>query len=408
MHAANRHRFPRMRWLVVALIVALPRTVTAQPEAPVPTPPPESPTPPSPREGTAPDQLLDPYAGSTTKTEDGDRRTGEPVPGGLGWLPPDFEPEETDKPEPGRRSGAAAKPVLLGFGALYGATMGLALTGPEDRFGEIPRSSYLTATLGAGMGMAVAYWSLRNHPQSSSQAMTIAWGGLWGGLTTVLIADVWTGVDDTGINEVVKSAALGGILGMGLGIWYTGNHDPSMGDIALVNSLGLYGVGAGIALADVLEPPTSEAYAINAGVGAVTGLALGAWLSRRWQPSATQVRLVDLGVVAGGLLPWLVAYPALVDTESGRRISSGLSVLGMVGGGYLAWRLTRGLGRGEASEDADDEASTSAVPGLWQRTQAGIWRVGAPSIRPLIGRAGDPAGGRGIRGAIVDLAGGHF
>lgn len=357
---------------------------------------------------------LDPYGSPTTGDPAGDSTgdsTGDPTDDST-----DAEkPPKPSKPDKGKRK-SLHKGLILYSGA-FGATLFMAAAGPRDSTGAFGFDAKIAGWIGLGVGLGAGYLVSRKAGLTDAQANLASWAGIWGGLITGLGTDLATGVGDTDYNDAFKGVALGGVWGMLTGLAHgTGGSDLTESDVALFNSGGLYGLSTALLLADVLNPPTVEAYSINALIGSLGGLSLGAIAAKRWDVSARRVHLVDLGVMAGGLAPWVVLYPIIADRAYARQITSTLSFLGMLGGGYYAWRATRGMRatttekgeQGEQGEKDDKRAALPPIPGLVQRTEYGTWRLGPPSLRPGYNpnlAAGEMARHRSV---VVDILGGRF
>ena len=329
---------------------------------------------------------------------------------------PDPELDHADDLDRGRRT-------LTAYGGLYGLVAGLALAGPQDDFGEVGGAPIvLGAALGAA-GVAGGYYLARRHPYTEGQAATIGWAGIWGGALLGYLTDVATGVGDSTTNEIYKGVALGGLAGTGAGMGLASKLDPSVGDVALASSFGLYGMTGGLLLGVAIDPPESEAYSINALIGTSVGLAVGLYAAQKLETTRRRMLWVDLGAAAGAVTPWILVYPLLGNSNSDFEDNSGgkqavglLSAIGLAAGGYVAWRLTRKMDGNyreisrarPLTRRARTVAATSLPPppGLLQRHADGSWQVGALSLRPAANPALTPA--RGAHSLAVDLLGGRF
>ncbi len=309
-------------------------------------------------------------------------------------LPAELLPVDTsaaDDLSRGRRT-------FIVYGGMLGFTLGLAATDLDSS----DSSPVLPALLGAGAGLGGAYLFARKRDISAGRASTIAWSGAFSGLVGGVIVDL-TAIDDSRTTDVTRGVALGATLGSALG-WYAGDRlDPSPGDAALVASMGLYGTAAGLLIGVGIDPVESEAYSINAMVGAGLGLGVGAYLASQSEVSRRRMMWVDLGAALGAATPWVVLYPLFADSNarSDEQAAGVISTLGLAAGGYLAWRLTAGM---EPEQIADD--SLAAVPGFVRRGADGRWGLGVglprPAQNPVLG---PHLGGRAL---AVDLFGGQF
>lgn len=378
---------------------------------------------------TRPGELIDPYAvGDVDESLEyeildpydvraGGKRT-QPAETSDSETSPDASAPEGDdastKPPPSR---AGASRMLIGFGGLSGYVMGMALAGDANTNSrsEFSDVGITMGVLGGLAGMYAGYAIARDYRVSNTEATIGVWSGLWSGMFAALSADVLTGIDKSSVSDIFRGMFLGGVLGTAIGSAYATDR-VSNGDIGMVNSGGLYGAGAGAFLALILDPLHSEAYSVNAMLGAVAGLGTGMFAARRWDTSRGRMLWIDTGVALGAATPWLVLYPAVADSDNRYQIVGAASLVSMVAGGYLAWYMTKGTdkktARASGNETPEKPTSSSGlslppVPGIVQRTPSGDWRVGTLSLRPLVAPT-DSRSRRPGRGVLMDIVGGRF
>jgi hypothetical protein len=318
--------------------------------------------------------------------------------GGGGSVPPPGG--EVDQPDP-----STARRAVTLFGAGYGALLGLAVAGPQDEIGDTRGAAVLLAALGAGAGAGGAWYLMRNRELTPGQGSAIASGGAWGTYTVALFGDAVTGVDSTTTNEGFKSAAIGGALGLGAGTLFAVKVDPSEGDMSLINSFGAYGTTTGLMFGLLMAPPESEAYSINGMLGAFAGLGVGYYVSTKAEVSRRRMLRVDLGALAGLAATWAVFYPLVEDggTNNDEQAAGAISIGAMAAGGYIGWRMSRGMDEPDRLTGDDAQAR---LPGLVTRDAGGGWSVGAPVPRPMENPALAPRTGAFNLG--VDLLSGQF
>jgi hypothetical protein len=175
--------------------------------------------------------------------------------------------------------------------------------------------------------------------------------------------------------------AVGGLVGTGLGYWYGQNYDPSAGQVAVTNSLGLYGATAGLMLGVGIDAPEGEAYRINMLLGNLLGITAGLYFQDDLKMSRYRSLQIDLGAAAGFLAPWVLIYPVMADetTNNDTQVAGYLSTIGIFGGALLAYYLT----------DEDEEALGEPVEpppvsaALLRRSESGSWQTGTPVPRPM-------------------------
>jgi hypothetical protein len=255
------------------------------------------------------------------------------------------------------------------------------------------------------------WWLTRRMELTPGQGQAILSGGTWGTYTIALLGDAFSGVDTSSTNDIFKSMSIGGALGLGAGYLWS-RSKPSEADVSLVNSFGAYATVAGLELGAVMQPPESEAYSINAAIGAGGGLAIGLLAASKWEVSRRRMLRIDLGVLGGAAAAWAVIYPALADdtTNDDEQAAGLISLVTMTAGGYLGWRFTRGMDGSAAKvppppSHIDDDTDFGTTTGLLERARSGRWALGIPLPRPMQNRALGPRIGSTFG---VDLLAGRF
>jgi hypothetical protein len=352
----------------------------------------------------AADEPLDPYGDMASEPLDPYADSGLEGDKGIALRGVDDEsvPLPADDLEDDRRRG---RRIVLLHGGLVGFTTGLALGGPVDEFGNLKAGAVLLGAVGAGVSIVSAHFLTRKYQISEGQAAAVSWFGIWGATAFGYLADLATGVDDSTGNEITWGVTTGGLAGTAAGILYARKHEPSVGDVAVVNSFGLYGMTAALLLGVAMDPKESEGYSINALLGGALGIGAGMYAAGRIDTSRRRMLYVDLGASAGALAPWLLLYPAVSDNDDGAQITGLVSALGLVIGGYATWRLTRKMDRSESI--GRKRIAGAPVPGLIQRDPEGQWGVGMLTLRPMVTSPllGPAIGSPGLG---VDLVGGRF
>lgn len=335
------------------------------------------------------DNLADPYANNGNTGEG----PVDPYGTGGGATPP-----RKDLTDPG----IARRRVTL-WSSAYGLLAGLAAAGPTDDQGTTRGAAILVGLLGAGaFGGASWYW-LGKHDLTPGQGQAFISGGTWGAYTFALLGDAVTGIGTTSTNEGFKSAAIGGVVGAVGGAVYAAKAEPTEGDVSLINSMGMYGSGAGLLLGVVMQPPKGEAYSINGAVGAFAGLGAGMLMARKYDVSRGRMLRIDLGAAAGVAATWALFYPLVADNSTNNdEQAAGVISIGAMGlGAYLAWRWTRGM-----DDKGEPLGARPVASSVVQRTADGHWLLGAPLPRPMENPALAPTTGAFTLG--LDLASGRF
>jgi hypothetical protein len=138
-------------------------------------------------------------------------------------------------------------------------------------------------------------------------------------------------------------------------------------------------------------------------LGAGVGIGVGIYAAPRLDVSRERMLWVDLGAGLGMVTPWVLIYPAVADStsEADEQTVGVISAVGLLAGGYLAWRLTADMDEKEIVA----QKQLPAMTGLLQHTAGGAWAMGVP-----LPRLPDSALGPRTRGfsMAIDLVSGQF
>ncbi len=295
----------------------------------------------------------------------------DPVPGPPG---PPGGGAMTDAPR------ARGRTVLTGYAGATGAMLGLGLGGAAGSDGGEAAGAILGGLAGGGLG----YWLGGKRHTSVATARTFGVGATWGAITFAFMTDAVGGSNvSTTHHDVFLGAGLGTGLGAAAGLWLARRHPLTTADATIVDSFGGFGVAGGLAIGELMQPYATEAYSLNAALGAAGGALVGLWVASNHDISTRRMLRVDGAAAIGAAAPWLL-YAAIQSSDStaDERICGLLSAGGLVAGAYLGFRFTRKL---------DRQPVAPTAPAL---------EVGALGIRP----ASTPLAPSTGRGMIVDLA----
>ncbi len=218
---------------------------------------------------------------------------------------------------------------------------------------------------------------------NEAQIRTAGAGSVWGGVAGGLIADA---VKTTGTTarEVLVGASIGSTVGLVAGGGLASRNTYTPGDIALVDTLAGIGVFGGFSIGMLMQPPESEAYSVNAALGAAAGIVVG--LVAAPQTNTTPRRMLRVAGVAaaGGAAPFLL-YAAIRDKSStaDERVTGLLSTAGLVVGAYVGLRLTRDLDVGLDVQQGKRTPIDDAPMALVGRHSDGRWSLGMLGVQPL-------------------------
>lgn len=322
--------------------------------------------------------------------------------------PTDFDPSRDPPPgeQPdtsGARDGRTAAAI---HGALYGGVLGTTI-GAYIR-SESPAS--VGVPLGIAMGVGTGLLAHRYHRRlgwDAAQTRTVGSLNVWGGVLGGLFGQAVTGAgpDKTPTaTGVLLGASIGSTTGLLAGIGLARKKRMTRGDVALVDTFAGIGAVGGLTMGMLMQPAQSEAYAVNSLLGIAGGVAVGLLAAPSVNATPRRVLRVAGLAAAGGALPFLL-YAGIYDSDTSgdERVVGLLSSIGLLGGAYLGFRLTRGMDAGLDVHDRN-EASKDAPAALIGRNSDGSWAFGGLALKPLSKHLSQRQG----RGMGITLLGGRF
>jgi len=334
--------------------------------------------------------------------EEADRRLGAVAP-----VAPPEHPDPVVTPPPQTdldRPPTPSDPLRDGrrWLALHGSLIGASAAGGIGlaASGDSAAVTAIAAAGGAAIGFYAGGWAAKRWKLDQAQARTIGSGATVGAVTVGLFADVLD-VGGTTPGEIGLGVAIGTAAGTAAGAMIARADRLTPGDVALMDSFAMYGVLGGLTLGAAMQPAKTEAYSLNAVIGGVGGWLVGAGLGSRIDASPRRVGRMVLGAVALGGAPWLL-YLAIKDdsTNNDEQAIGFVSTVGIVGGAYLGYRLSRRLAGEELDAHGHRVSSDPGAIGLVRRSSGGGW-----TLAPALPR---PASVDGRRAWMLDLAGGAF
>jgi hypothetical protein len=299
------------------------------------------------------------------------------------------------------------------FGGLFGLTTSFSLVaGLGD--GEVGAGATLAVLGGVAAGAGAGYWIGDSRAPTRAQLHTAVAGYAWGAGLSLLVtrladspgvADCATCGERLTANDYLVTSAIGATLGLGAGLWIA-TLEPGENELAMVSSVGSYGVLGGFLLGLAVHPRDDRGYALTTLLGASAGLATGLWISSGADVPEGRMGFVDLTVAGGAVTPWVVYALAGGDGSDDSALQlTGVASLAMAAiGGGLGWYWSRDP---EPSSRATGAHAASAPAALLQRGEGGAWRLSAVVPRPLL-LAPAPADPRTRVGLGLDLVSGAF
>ena len=235
----------------------------------------------------------------------------------------------------------------------------LGLATPAALGADQPEPFGVGLLIGAPTGYLVSRLFVRNRPVSSGQAGAYTLSTVWGTWQAI----GWRAVLEIGNKEFCNesycysdtpteapwaAAVIGGLAGMGTGLWLSNKHIPR-GDMALVDHGALWGTWYGLALGIILNKEDDALLAFTL-LGGDAGLLAAIPAARAWRPTRGQVRLASVAGLAGGVAGLgidLLVQPE--DEETAVAIPTVTATIGLIVGAITV----RGKGRRDAGSSPD-------------------------------------------------------
>ena len=289
---------------------------------------------------------------------------------------------DADKPSPERSTPRSRRITAQVHAGLYTGLLG-ATIGSSFASDDYAAPSVLVG-LGAGAAGAAFLAPVLDRNFDEAQLRTIGSGTVWGGVIGGLFADITTGTgvgsSGTSPRQVLIGASIGATVGAAGGYGLARQKKLTRGDVALVDTLTGIGTWGGLTVGMLMQPAQSEAYDVNAVIGATGGIIAGLVAANKTNTTPRRMLKVAEYAAIGGAAPF-VLYAVIYDSNSSadERITGALSTLGLVGGAWLGFRKTAHMDLGQdVPEDHVD-----APPAVVGRSSDGSWQLGAPALVPL-------------------------
>ncbi len=298
--------------------------------------------------------------------------------------------EALRRPAAGRVS-RSSQVELQVWSTLYGAWLGIAVPGA---FGADDPGPYGAGLLVGGPAGFLAGRALaRSRALSEGQVRAITFGGTWGtwqgfGMAELLdwgekeVCDLdFCYVDDSNGEEVLKAMVLGGLAGIGTGVFLA--RKPISSGVATTANFGaLWGTWFGVAggILAGLEGDDLLAATLLAGNG---GLVSSALMAPTWNLTRERARLISIAGVIGALGG--VGLDLIVQPDD-EKVAMALPLLGSVAGLGLGAVWT-------ADPPSPSRAQAEAGPGAPLLSLEGNrWRLDPPGPFPTVALRDGPRG----------------
>jgi len=227
--------------------------------------------------------------------------------------------------------------VLAVNGAVFGGYVAYSLqrsSGSTD-----PRVLYPLLALGTGLGLATTLLASDEWDLSTGDAWFLSAGAWWGAAAGVL---VYNGVTGPTTDQYAYGVA-SGLGGAALATFALTRKRMDEGNALLTHSGGALGLFVGGLVDLAWRGTTSVTPYTGAGYGAAVGVVGAGALATIVKVSPSRVLLVDMGAGIGGLAGAAAGSPLVFGnvTAEKNRLFLAATLGGTLGGGFLAWMLTR-------------------------------------------------------------------
>jgi hypothetical protein len=293
-------------------------------------------------------------------------------------------PVQTDDGRDGRLAGTVHGAL---YGGIIGATIG-AYIGQDN-----PASVAVPVGIASGVGTGLLARKLvRKFDWDEGQVRTAGSLSVWGGAMGGMFAGAVSGAGDgtPSAKGVLLGVSIGSTVGLAGGGALAREKRLTRGDVALVDTLAGIGTVGGLTMGMLMQPAQPEAYAVNSILGAAGGVIAGIIAGPNTNTTPRRMLRVAGTAAIGGAAPFLL-YAGIYDSSSktDERVVGALATLGLVGGAYLGFRLTRDM---DVGLDTQDKGVDDAPAAAFSRNSDGSWRVGGIGLQPLSGKL-TPHGG---------------
>jgi hypothetical protein len=259
---------------------------------------------------------------------------------------------------PLRSQGRAVLAVNAGLFGGFTAYSAQRASGSDD-----PRVLYPLLALGTGIGVGGALLVADEWDVTTGGAWFLSAGGWWGAAAAYYLS-VGTNVQPT--DERFAWAVGGGLIGVTLASFTLTRTPLDDGDAMLAHSGAAVGLvlGAAVQLIDQGSTAKGTPSSMGMGIGTAVGLAGAGLLATQVTTSPSRVLLVDLGVGGGALVGAAAASPLIFQNPKPGNVRGWLSagIAGAIGGGVLAWWLTRDVGIADTKSEL--HLPGAPVPGV--------------------------------------------
>jgi hypothetical protein len=265
------------------------------------------------------------------------------------------------------------------YGGVLGATIGAYIG--QDNPASVAVPVGIATGLGAGLlGRRI----VRTLDWDEAQVRTAGSINFWGGAIGGLFAGAVTGEGDgpPSSKGVLLGASIGSTVGLVAGGALARNHKLTRGDVALVDTLAGIGAVGGLTMGMLMQPAQPEAYAVNSILGAAGGIVVGVLAAPKTNTTPRRMLRVAGLSAAGGAIPFLL-YAGIYDesTDGDEQVVGFLSSVGLIGGAYIGFKLTRNM---DAGLDVHGRKRVEdAPPAALARNSDGSWTIGGLGMQPL-------------------------
>ncbi|MDE0247601.1 MAG: hypothetical protein OXO56_06655 [Gammaproteobacteria bacterium] len=258
----------------------------------------------------------------------------------------------------------------------YGIWLGMMVPLALDAEGPEPYGVGLL--LGAPGGFFAGRALARSRPLSLGQARAITWGGTWGALQGMALANARDAEEQAFIRSMIIGSAAGVAGGM-----LAARQEITPGTATSATLGSLWGTWFGLASSVLLDYTEDPIWVVMMATGNA-GLVGGALAGSRWPLSRSRARLISVGGLIGGVAGLGTVLIGDADDED---TVIGVALAGSVAGLVLGGVLTRGHDAEADMSSNEPGAGSLPATGALINWSDGDWSLAAPLPSPSL----DPA-----------------
>jgi hypothetical protein len=172
---------------------------------------------------------------------------------------------------------------------------------------------------------------------------------------------------DLSSKGMLTSSLVSGWLGQGMGVLLAANVDRTAGQVALMNTVGVWSGAEAALFSQIFELDLGTHFISFPTLMADVGLLVGSYIANTYRISQTRARYLDLGALLGALAGPAALFMVYGPEENLKKWYLSAVFVGIPLGIAAAWHLTRNL------DDPDSLAAPTNTEPLMVPLISGIF-----------------------------------